>query len=125
MGAESYDVVNSNLFKRYRLSTEAFRLRFRQVKKGQKDLYLEFAYDLKDNLIEWHKSAEVFDDHNSVVERLCLEQLYRCIPEQKRLWVLDQREVKTTQRAAELAEEHAVRRNLHEKDCYGSGRRDT
>ncbi|KAM7295267.1 uncharacterized protein ISCGN_024772 [Ixodes scapularis] len=123
--AECYDVVKSNLLKRYRLSTEVFRLRFRQAKKGKDESYLEFAYDLKANLIEWLKSAEVFDNLESVVECFCLEQFYRSIPEQTRLWILDQREVKTTQRAAELAEEYAVRRNLREEDRYGSGRRDT
>ncbi|CAN7951603.1 unnamed protein product, partial [Ixodes pacificus] len=89
--AENYDVVKSNLLKRYRLSTEAFRLRFRQAKKGKDESHLEFAYDLKANLIEWLKSAEVFDNLESVVECFCLEQFYRSIPEQTRLWILDQR----------------------------------
>ncbi|KAM7308052.1 uncharacterized protein ISCGN_011687 [Ixodes scapularis] len=96
-----------------------------KAKKGKDESYLEFVYDLKANLIEWLKSAELFDNLESVVECFCLEQFYRSISEQTRLWILDQREVTTNQRAAELAEEYAVRRNLREEDRYGSGRRDT
>ncbi|KAG0425706.1 hypothetical protein HPB47_027135 [Ixodes persulcatus] len=33
-----------------------------KAKKGKEESYLEFAYDLKANLIEWMKSAEVFDN---------------------------------------------------------------
>ena len=51
--ADDYDKVKSSLLKRYRLSAEAFRQRFRNASKKSSEGYSEFAYGLKTNLIEW------------------------------------------------------------------------
>ncbi|MDD9361343.1 MAG: hypothetical protein PV344_00175, partial [Anaplasma sp.] len=110
--ADDYDKVKSSLLKRYRLSAEAFRQRFRNASKKSSEGYSEFAYGLKTNLIEWLKSEEVYESRDKVVECVCLEQFFRSIPQPVKLWVQDREGVDTVERAAELADEYATRRKL-------------
>ncbi|KAM7306476.1 uncharacterized protein ISCGN_010179 [Ixodes scapularis] len=114
--ADDYDKVKSSLLKRYRLSAEAFRQRFRNASKKSSEGYSEFAYTLKTNLIEWLKSEEVYESRDKVVECVCLEQFFRSIPQSVKLWVQDRVGVDSVERAAELAEEYATRRKLSGED---------
>ncbi|KAG0426697.1 hypothetical protein HPB47_026203 [Ixodes persulcatus] len=107
--ADDYDKVKSSLLKRYRLSAEAFRQRFRNASKKSSEGYSEFAYGLKTNLIEWLKSEEVYESRDKVVEF--------------KLWVQDRVGVDSVERAAELAEEYATRRKLSGEESE-SGRSD-
>ncbi|KAG0432663.1 hypothetical protein HPB47_020604 [Ixodes persulcatus] len=121
--ADDYDKVKSSLLKRYRLSAEAFRQRFRNASKKSSEGYSEFAYGLKTNLIEWLKSEEVYESRDKVVECVCLEQFFRSIPQSVKLWVQDRVGVDSVERAAELAEEYATRRKLSGEESE-SGRSD-
>lgn len=109
---EDYDKVKSALLKKYRLSIDAFRQRFRNSVKKTDVSFPEFAYTLNTNLIEWLKCAEVYEDHDKVVECIALEQFYKCVPESAMFWIQDRLDVVSVQTAAELAEEYATRRNL-------------
>ncbi|KAM7313406.1 axoneme-associated protein mst101(2)-like [Ixodes scapularis] len=71
--AADYDAVKLGLQKKYRLSTEAFRQRFRGARKKTEESYIEFAYNLRSNLVEWLKSAEVYGNHGGIVECFGLE----------------------------------------------------
>ncbi|KAG0412983.1 hypothetical protein HPB47_009885 [Ixodes persulcatus] len=121
--ADDYDKVKSSLLKRYRLSAEAFRQRFRNASKKSSEGYSEFAYGLKTNLIEWLKSEKVYESRDKVVECVCLEQFFRSIPQSVKLWVQDRVGVDSVERAAELAEEYATRRKLSGEESE-SGRSD-
>ncbi|XP_077559082.1 uncharacterized protein LOC144174320 [Haemaphysalis longicornis] len=110
--AADYEKVKASLLKRYRLSAEAFRQRFRSSSKGDSEGYPDFAYGLKTNLLEWLKGAGAYESRDGVVECICLEQFYRSIPQAVKLWVQDRENVGTVERAAELAEEYATRRRL-------------
>ncbi|KAM7301571.1 axoneme-associated protein mst101(2)-like [Ixodes scapularis] len=113
--AADYDAVKLGLQKKYRLSTEAFRQRFRGARKKPEESYIEFAYNLRSNLVEWLKSAEVYGNHDGIVECFGLEQLYKGMPEVMRYWVQD-KNPDTTQKAAELAEEFVARRSSQKED---------
>ncbi|XP_029832045.3 uncharacterized protein LOC115316745 [Ixodes scapularis] len=113
--AEDYEKVKTSLLRKYRLSAEAFRQRFRSAEKKPNESFPEFAYNLRANLVEWLKFVDAHGDHDKVVECICLEQFLRRIPEETRLWVQDKPDARAVQRAAELAEEFATRRALDEK----------
>ncbi|KAM7308006.1 hypothetical protein ISCGN_011641 [Ixodes scapularis] len=113
--ASDYEKVKLSLLKKYRLSTEAFRQRFRGDTKKTEQSFTEFAYSLRSNLVEWLKSAEVYGDHDRIVECIGLEQLCKCMPETVRFWVQD-KVPETTQKAAELAEEYLSRRGSQKGD---------
>ncbi|XP_077559123.1 uncharacterized protein LOC144174347 [Haemaphysalis longicornis] len=108
--AEDYQKVKSSLLRKYRLSAEAFRQKFREAEKARGESYSEFAYKLKANMEEWLKEAEAFGEHDKVVECFGLEQFYRRLPENLRLWVQDRPGVKTVDQAAQLADEFVARR---------------
>lgn len=114
---DDYDVVKRALLKRYRLSAEAFRRRFRNGSKRSSESFTDFAYSLKCNLTEWLKGEKAFGDHDKVVELICTEQFLNSLSEETRLWVLDQPGVKNLERTAELAEEYSIRRG-EKKDRY-------
>ncbi|XP_064480470.1 calponin homology domain-containing protein DDB_G0272472-like [Ornithodoros turicata] len=109
-GAAVYAKAKDALLKKYRLSTEAFRQRFRTSNKKPDESFPEHAYRLKANLLEWLKSAEVHGGHDKVIECIALEQFYRCLPEATMFWVQDRMKEVDVQKAAELAEEFAARR---------------
>ncbi|XP_070387770.1 uncharacterized protein [Dermacentor albipictus] len=120
--AYDYAKVKASLLKKYRLSAEAFRQSFRSTGKKDSEGYPEFAYGLKANPVEWLKSVEAYDSRDMIIECLCLEQFYKSIPQAVKLWVQDRGNVNTVERAAELAEEYATRRNLNAKDGNWDGR---
>ncbi|XP_075743948.1 uncharacterized protein LOC142802790 [Rhipicephalus microplus] len=111
---ESYDEVKEVLLRRYKLSPEAFRQRFRYAKKGTES-HVDFTFRLKADLIEWLKGEGVYDDRDKVVECVALEQFYRCIQEDVKLWLQDKLGEVQLNKAAELAEEYYTRRKLHSR----------
>ncbi|XP_077562560.1 uncharacterized protein LOC144178493 [Haemaphysalis longicornis] len=108
--AEDYEKVKSSLLRKYRLSAEAFRQKFREAKRARGESYFEFAYKLRANMEEWLKEAKTFGEHEKVVECFGLEQFYRRLPENLRLWVQDRPGVNTVDKAAQLADEFIARR---------------
>ncbi|XP_075731461.1 uncharacterized protein LOC142774673 [Rhipicephalus microplus] len=111
---ESYDEVKEVLLRRYKLSPGAFRQRFRYAEKGNES-HVDFAFRPKADLIEWLKGEGVYDDRDKVVECVALEQFYRCIEDNVRLWLQDRLGEVQLNKAAELAEEYYTRRKLHSR----------
>lgn len=122
--ADDYGKVKATLLRRYRISPEAFRQRFREASKKSNEDYSEFAYGLKTNLVEWLKGANVYESRDKIVECICLEQFYHSIPPSVRLWVQDREGVETVERAAVLADEYVMRRKLATEDEQGIIRED-
>lgn len=110
--ADEYSEVKSSLLKKYRLSAEGFRQKFRNAVKENNDSYPEFAYKLMANMGEWLKEAKAYGNHDKVLECIGLEQFYQRLPEKVRFWVQDRPDVNTVTKAAELAEEFVTRRAL-------------
>lgn len=108
--SDNYERVKSCLLKKYRLSAEAFRQKFRSVTKKSGASYAEFAYELRSYLIEWMKVAESYDDKDKVLETVALEQFYRSLSEPMRTWIQDKSGVNSVYRAADLADEYSSRR---------------
>lgn len=108
--ARDYEKVKLHLRQRYSLSTEALRLKFRKAKRQQGESYTEFAYKAMSFLEEWLKSANVYEDKQSVIQLVALEQFYGTLSEPMRLWIQDKPNVTTLQMAASLADEYCSRR---------------
>lgn len=108
--SDDYERVKSCLLKKYRLSAEAFRQKFRGVTKKSEASYAEFAYELRSYLVEWMKVAESYDDKEKILETVALEQFYKTLPESMRTWIQDKSGVDSVYRAADLADEYSSRR---------------
>lgn len=108
--AHDYEKVKLHLRRRYSLSTEALRMKFRNTRRGQGESFSEFAYRSMSLLEEWLKSANAYEDKQRLIELFALEQFYASIPDQMRLWIQDKPNVETLQTAASLADEYRSRR---------------
>lgn len=108
--ADDYAKVKSSLLKRYRLSAEAFRQKFRNATKRSDASYAEFAYELRCYLVEWMKGADSYESKEKMLETVALEQFYKTLPESMRTWIQDKTGVDSVHKAADLADEHSSRR---------------
>ncbi|KAH6938900.1 hypothetical protein HPB50_014687 [Hyalomma asiaticum] len=108
--ADDYNKIKVALLKKFRLSAEAFRRRFRDAQKTTSETFQEFAFNMKADLVEWLKGEGVYEDRDKVVDLISLEQFYGSIDEQMRLWIQDRPGERNIERAAELADEYTVRR---------------
>lgn len=108
--ADDYNKVKAALLKKFRLSAEAFRRRFRDAQKKTGETFQEFAFNMKADLVEWLKGEGVYEDRNKLVDLICLEQFYGCLDEEMRLWIQDRPGERNMERAAELADEYTVHR---------------
>lgn len=112
--ADDYECVKGCLLKKYRLSAEAFRQKFRSVSKKPEASYAEFAYELRSYLIEWMKVAKSYDDKERILEVVALEQFYKTLSEPMRTWIQDKTDVDSVYKAADFADEYSSRRNNKE-----------
>lgn len=101
--ADDYNKVKAALLKKFRLSAEAFRRRFRDAQKKTGETFQEFAFNMKADLVEWLKGEGVYEDRNKLVDLICLEQFYGCLDEEMRLWIQDRPGERNMERAAELS----------------------
>ncbi|XP_040062040.1 uncharacterized protein LOC120836966 [Ixodes scapularis] len=108
--AEDYSVVKSSLLRKFRLSPEAFRIKFRQTKKDGKESYPEFAYRLKGSLESWLRGANAFEDREKILKQLALEPFFSSIPMTLKEWIQDLPEVENIQKAADYADQYCSRR---------------
>ncbi|XP_042149460.1 uncharacterized protein LOC121837730 [Ixodes scapularis] len=108
--AENYTVVKGALLRKYKLSPEAFRLKFREATKGPQESYSEFGYKLGSFLENWLKGARAYEDKAKMFEQFCLEQFYRTLPEKLREWFQDRPDVGTVRKAAEYTDEYCAKR---------------
>ncbi|XP_070392537.1 uncharacterized protein [Dermacentor albipictus] len=120
--SDDYDQVKETLLKRFHLSAEAFRQRFRSLNKRQGATFAEFAYELKVNLAEWLKGAKAFGSFEKALEVFALEQFYSKVPEAMKLWIQDRDRVESVQSAADLADQYASRRGIKEEATIASAR---
>ncbi|KAM7285163.1 uncharacterized protein ISCGN_032123 [Ixodes scapularis] len=74
--ARDYDKVKLQLRQRYSWSTEALRLKFCKTRRQQGESYSEFAYKAMSFLQEWLKGASAYEDKQSVIQLIALEQFY-------------------------------------------------
>ncbi|CAN7982926.1 unnamed protein product [Ixodes hexagonus] len=113
--SDDYERVKSCFLKKYRLSAEAFRQKFRSVTKKSDASYAEFAYELRSYLTEWMKVAESYDDKEKIQEVVALEQFYKTLTEPMRTWIQDKTGVDSVYKAADLADEYSSRRGGKEE----------
>lgn len=120
--AKIYDKVKQSLLKRFRLSAEAFRLRFRDGSARNVSSFAERGFEIKANLREWMKSADAFGDAEKVLEVIALEQFFQEIPENIRDWVRDKSGISTIEAAADLADEYVSLRGMDANEAKKSGK---
>nr|XP_033964369.1 uncharacterized protein LOC117465580 [Pseudochaenichthys georgianus] len=101
-----YDKVKGAILRAYELVPEAYRQRFRGIKKAAGQTYVDFAREKKVLFDRWCRACKA-DDIASVCELMLLEEFKNCVPERTVVY-LNEQKVTTLQQAATLADEFAL-----------------
>ena len=101
-----YEKVKSAILRVYELVPEAYRQRFRGLRKHSNQTFADFARE-KGILFDRWCSACKAEDFTSVRELMLLEEFKNCVPERTVIY-LNEQKVTTLQKAAALADEFAL-----------------
>ena len=102
----SYDKVKQAILKAYELVPEAYRQKFRDLRKIQGQTYMDFAKQKERLFEEWCKSKDV-SEFDSLRELLLLEEFKNCIPLEIKTH-LEEVQVESLGNAAKFADEYIL-----------------
>ena len=102
----SYDKVKQAILKAYELVPEAYRPKFRDLRKIQGQTYMNFAKQKERLFEEWCKSKDV-SEFDSLRELLLLEEFKNCVPLEIKTH-LEEVQVESLGNAAKFADEYIL-----------------
>ena len=102
----SYDKVKQAILKAYELVPEAYRQKFRDLRKIQGQTYMDFAKQKERLFEEWCKSKDV-SEFDSLRELLLLEEFKNCVPLEIKTH-LEEVQVESLGNAAKFADEYIL-----------------
>ena len=86
---------------------EAYRQKFRNSTKDDRQAYVEFAHEKERLFDKWCMSQEVESDYIRLLELLLIEEFKNCLPNEVKTY-LDKNKVETLHRAATLADNYTL-----------------
>lgn len=101
-----YAKVKAAVLKTYELVPEAYRQKFRNWVKNERQTHVEFARDLLTHFNRWCSALDV-GTFDSLSELIVLEQFKNCLPPRVATYVTEQKP-KTVLKAAELADDFVL-----------------
>ena len=101
----NYEKVKSAILRVYELVPEAYRQRFRNLRKTSSQTHADFAREKVFLFDRWCSSCKA-DDLKSVCELMLLEEFKNCLPD--RIVYLNEQKVASLQQAAYLADEFVL-----------------
>ena len=105
--SSDYDVVKAAILKAYELVPEAFRQKFRNYKKDDKQTYVEFANQTEVYFDRWCSAKKVISDYDKLRQIVLIEQFKRCVHDDLKTY-LDEKNVNTLHEMAALADDYAL-----------------
>ncbi|XP_064097613.1 uncharacterized protein LOC135209005 [Macrobrachium nipponense] len=107
---DDYDIVKESILSTYRLVLEAYRKKFKSLRKDENITYVEYGKKLERLFYDWLTSAKVedFDDLKNLV---LLENFKDSVSPKIKLYIEDRRKVSFAG-ATRLADEYSVTHNL-------------
>ncbi|KAL2096412.1 hypothetical protein ACEWY4_008560 [Coilia grayii] len=104
--ATQYDVVKTTILHAYELVPEAYRQKFRNLKKPDQQTFVEFARE-KECLFDRWCTAQKADSREQIKQLVLLEDFMNCLPEPVAVY-LNEQEVKHLDEAAVLADKYVL-----------------
>ena len=83
-----YDEVKAAILRRYDVSEETYRQRFRTAKRTSGEGYLELATRLRDLVEKWLTGCTTVE---AVMEKIVVEQLIETMPRDLKVWIRDRK----------------------------------
>ena len=109
-----YDKVKEAILRRYEISEETYRQRFRQDHKKGEESYREYADRLRDHFKRWVASQEI-----PLEELVSIEQFLLSVPDDLQVW-LRERKPESLHKVAMLADDYVLARKT--SSSFSSGR---
>ena len=104
--SSDYD-VKAAILKAYELVPEAYRQKFRNYKKDDKQTYVEFANQTEVYFDRWCSARKVISDYDKLRQIILIEQFKRCVHDDLKTY-LDEKNVETLHEMAVLADDYAL-----------------
>ena len=101
--SNNYDKVKEAILRRYDITEETYRQRFRSIKKGEHESYKETYVRLNDMFCKWTKPETITKEQ--LADIVIKEQLVNDMPPGTQIWVREHKPA-TASAAAELADDY-------------------
>ena len=85
---DDYVEVKAAILRRYAITEETYRQRFRTIRKSGNETYVELMVRLRDLANKWMRNCKSVE---AVIEKLVVEQFMDGLPPQLRVWMLERR----------------------------------
>ncbi|XP_072010889.1 uncharacterized protein [Engystomops pustulosus] len=105
---EDYDAIKAALIKKYNLTPEVYRKKFRSVKRGPTDSYADAVGNLRTTFLQWTRGLSV-NSREDLEDLMIKDQFLHICPVDVRQFVCD-REPKTADEAAQIADSYTANR---------------
>ncbi|KAL5517218.1 hypothetical protein EMCRGX_G002721 [Ephydatia muelleri] len=116
----SYRCLIDAILRRYDISEETYRRRFREAVKKEEETVSELTVRLNDLLQKWTKECKTVED---IRDMMVQEQLLDALPRELKIWVAERKPMpKRSKETAELADNY-LRARKHEHRTEPSGSR--
>lgn len=103
--SNDYDKVRRAILRRYELTSEAYRLKFRTTRKEREDTYEEWRVILQGFAERWMETCEVTYTYEGLKDLMLIEQMLESSPPYMQSWLREQKP-KTSKEVAELADHY-------------------
>ena len=115
-----YDLVKAAVLKSFELVPEAYRQKFRTLRKTENQSYVEFLREKENALDKWCDSRRIDGDAEKLRQLILAEEFLNCVPEEVRVH-LSERKTDVTYEMAALADEYILtHRKTKEKPYTGN-----
>ena len=104
--SSDYEIVKKVVLRAYELVPEAYRQKFRNLRKGDSQSHMEFAREKERLFEDWYKSRNV-EDFNSLKELVLLEEYKNCISKEIKTH-LEEMQIENLETAAKLSDEYSL-----------------
>ena len=111
-----YDQVKTLILKAYELIPEAYRQKFRELRKFHQQTYVEFAALKSQNFDDWCRAKEV-DDFNKLRELVLIEEFKNCVPREIKVYI-EENHADTLEDAAKKADEYSLSHKSYFRPKY-------
>ena len=105
--SKDYKLVKAAILKAYEQVPEAYRQKFRNAKKQDRQSYIEFSREKEIMFDKWCNSCSVGNDHAKLRQVMLLEDFKSCVPDNVNTH-LEEQQVKELHWAAVLADDYVL-----------------
>ncbi|XP_062589077.1 uncharacterized protein LOC134250727 [Saccostrea cucullata] len=87
--SDNYEIIKTAILKRYELTSEDYREKFRQGKQSNDESFKDFVVRVERCLNHWCEGEKIDSDFGKLYDMVLREQVVRSCPKDLQLWILE------------------------------------